>query len=346
MKYPIVVLSFNRPELLTRVLDSLRAQTSLGDDSRVHMFQDGGSAKEAECISAFNNAFPGGRIHLSDKNLGIALNFDRAEKFIFQSLRSECGFFFEDDLVLEKYYLDALEQLASFALNEPRVAYFAAYGDHRAAESEQRARSHEIVRMSHKWGFGITRSHWERQQPIVEKYLEIIRHRPYMERDAVAIRRLFADLGYSSAGTSQDAAKDIACHVVGATKVMSFACFAKYEGREGMHTRSDFYDRNGWGETKIIEDLAPRLVMPTSDVLDSWVESDRYLARINVKSENLKLTDGCSRTDVMNAYRFILGRQPESEAVIEGRIGGSIEHLRRSLLLSSEFSEKYKLLVK
>lgn len=340
MSYPIVILSFNRPALLSRVLDSIRLQIPDGEDFRVHIFQDGGSPKEAECISVFNSIFPAGNLHISKKNLGIALNFDRAEKFVFRNLKSDCAFFFEDDLVLERYYLDALNQIAAFALTEPRVAYFAAYGDHRATEDEQRARSHEIVRMSHKWGFGLTRRHWERQQPIIERYLDIIRHRPYMARDAVAIRTFFASLGYSSAGTSQDAAKDIACHVLGATKIMSFACFAKYEGREGMHTRSDFYDRNGWGETKIIDGLIPSLVMPSSETLDLWVEGDRNLARLDA----VEPMAGCSREDIINAYKFILGRPPESEAVIKARMGSSIEQLRRSLLSSLEFRNKYSAL--
>lgn len=341
LTYPIVVLSFNRPALLARVLNSLRVQIPADEDFRVHLFQDGGSSTEGECTSAFNASFPGGNVHLSKKNLGIAFNFDRAEKFVFQSLGADCGYFFEDDLILEPHYLDALNQIAAFALEEPRVGYFAAYGDHRAREDEQRARSHEIVKMSHKWGFGLTRAHWERQEPIIEEYLKIVSKRPYMARDAIAIRKLFSELGYSSAGTSQDAAKDVACHVLGATKIMSFACFAKYEGREGMHTRPDFYDQNGWGATETISGLVPDLVMPSSQLLDSWIEGDRRAARYNPATPSSPISM-VSREDVINAYRFILGRLPESENVIKSRMGMPIEKLRRSLLLSPEFRKKLK----
>jgi len=342
MKYPIVVLSYNRPALLRAVLESLRVQVDATDDAGVYLFQDGGSEFEGECVNVFAELFPGGTVMLANKNLGIAENFDRAERFLFEQLKADCAFFFEDDLVLSPQYLSALHQLASFALNDPRVGYFAAYGDHRASESEQRARSREVVRMSHKWGFGLTRSHWLRQQPIVERYLTIVRKKPYMHRDAVAIRALFADLGYASAGTSQDAAKDIACHVLGATKIMSFACFAKYEGREGMHTRTDFYDKNGWGETVVLPDIAPDLVMPSGETLDAWVESDRQQARSRVTASSTVVVsgDGCSRQDVISAYRFILGRMPENEQVIEGRLGSSVEALRISLLRSPEFVEK------
>ena len=43
-----------------------------------------------------------------------------------------------------------------------------------------------------------------------------------------------------------------------------------------------------------------------------------------------------SREDVINAYKFILGRAPESEQVIEGhRRYGSVDELRLAFLTSS-----------
>jgi hypothetical protein len=52
-----------------------------------------------------------------------------------------------------------------------------------------------------------------------------------------------------------------------------------------------------------------------------------------------------TREEVFFAFRFILGREPESEAVIEAhRRVGSAEELREILLLSREFEDKYRLL--
>lgn len=53
-----------------------------------------------------------------------------------------------------------------------------------------------------------------------------------------------------------------------------------------------------------------------------------------------------TRDDVVAAFRFILGRDPEGERVIEAHQNvGSMTELREILLLSTEFAEKYRKLV-
>jgi Macrocin-O-methyltransferase (TylF) len=52
-----------------------------------------------------------------------------------------------------------------------------------------------------------------------------------------------------------------------------------------------------------------------------------------------------SRDDVINAYKFILGRAPESDHVIEGhRRYGTIDELRLAFLMSSEFRTRFRYL--
>jgi hypothetical protein len=53
-----------------------------------------------------------------------------------------------------------------------------------------------------------------------------------------------------------------------------------------------------------------------------------------------------SREDVINAYKFILGRAPESERVIDGhRAYGTVDELRLAFLMSSEFRKRFHYLV-
>src|SRR5262249_26340058 len=117
--WPVAVLSFGRPALLERVLTSLRTQTHRVPDERGFLFQDGTldqwanaevipQATRDNCISVFRKIFPHGNVISSDKNLGIALNFDRAERMMFE--QAEAAAFFEDDLVLSEHYLDALSR--------------------------------------------------------------------------------------------------------------------------------------------------------------------------------------------------------------------------------------------
>lgn len=271
---PIAVISYNRPDLLERFLASLKAQTVAVDPARVALFQDHGDPAEEACVAVFRAAFSEGAVFQADSNLGVALNIDRAERHVFETLGAEVAYFFEDDLILGPHYLDALGQLAEFALQEERVSYVAAYGAHRIDAAEQSERAGEIVPMDHKWGFALTRRQWERQKPIIEPYLEIIRQRPYRQRDNATIKAYYRRLGYAGAGTSQDGAKDVAGAVLGTAKLMSLACFARYEGRDGLHMRPELFEQLGYGETEVFAG-APKFTLPSSEQLDDWIAAMR-----------------------------------------------------------------------
>jgi hypothetical protein len=279
-KIPVIILSFARPALLQRLLISLRHQTRPIDFSNVYLFQDGGSVLFEDCIEVFKKFMPEGQVIASDRNLGIALNFDRAERFAFEVLRADVAYFFEDDLILGKNYIAVLSQLCEFALHEARVGYVAAYGNHRATLDQQRERAAEVVGMAWKWGFGLTKRQWLKQREIIEPYLEIIKRDTYERRDAKAIRAYYEKLGYASPGTSQDGAKDVAGHVLGTAKIMTFACFARYEGKDGVHCNAEIYEREGFGATQIYPE-APILSMPSSMVLDAWILRGRRIARVH-----------------------------------------------------------------
>ena len=281
---PIAIISYNRPDLLERFLTSLKQQTIAVDPAQIALFQDHGDPAEADCVAVFLAAFPEGAVFQADENLGVALNIDRAERYVFETLDAQIAYFFEDDLILGPHYLEALGQLGDFALAEPRVSYVAAYGAHRTDVAEQAARADELVPMDHKWGFALTRRQWERQRPIIEPYLEIIRQRPFRQRDHAAIKAYYCSLGFGEAGTSQDGAKDVANAVLGTAKLMSFACFARYEGREGLHMRPELYEELGYGQTSLY-DGAPAFTLPSSAMIDQWVEALRAGLRTR-ESEN------------------------------------------------------------
>lgn len=269
---PVAVMSYNRPELLGRFLESLKQQTIPLNPKNIALFQDFGDPANDDCIAVFRAVFPEGRVFDATGNLGVALNFERAESYIFEELCAEVGYFFEDDLILGPHYVDALGQLANFALENERIGYVAAYGNHRASAEEQARRCNEVIPMDHKWGFALTKRQWERQKPIVDGYLNIVRQRSYRSRDNDAVRAYFQSLGYDVQATSQDAAKDVALAKSCAIKIMSLACFAKYEGSEGLHFRPHIYEQLGYGSTKVYGE-APSLRMPAPEQIDIWVQN-------------------------------------------------------------------------
>ena len=284
MSCPIAVMSFNRPDLLAEVLMSLKAQEAPIDHAAIHLFQDGAPAHadgllQDECVKIFKEIFPEGQTHKADKNLGVALNFERAESLFFSSMKADYAFFFEDDLVLNKNYIQVLEQMTSFALKDERIAYVSAYGNYKAPLEEQKKRARDVIPMGHKWGFALTRRQWLRQKPIIDGYLDIVRQRPYSSRDHKAITKYFNSLGYTSPGTSQDAAKDIASLVLGTIKINTYACFGKNVGAVGLHSNPEFYEREGFGRVEIMDDT-PSFEAPSSHFLDYLVREQRRHLRV------------------------------------------------------------------
>jgi hypothetical protein len=164
------------------------------------------------------------------------------------------------------------------ALGDNRIAYFAAYGNHKAPLVEQQKSPSKLIRMSHKWGFGLTRRQHVAQRPIVDAYLDIVRRRPYRNRDHEAIRAYFRKLGYGSPGTSQDAAKDVASVVLGTTKIMTHACFGKYIGDVGLHSTKEIYKKEGYAATEMYPTLISSFDKPSDAELQGWLTNARDYA--------------------------------------------------------------------
>jgi hypothetical protein len=287
--FPIAVMSFDRPQYLQEVLSSLKSQNVEVDEHDIYLFQDsfasrvhGGRLADPaaieHCEQIFRNLFPRGTVVRAEQNLGVALNFDRAERLFFLDMESDVALFLEDDLVLSQFYLSAVTKLIEFALSEPRIAYVAAYGDHRASLEKQRSDPHRIIQMRHKWGFALTRRQWLRQRDIMEQYLEIVRATDYGSRKHEAIRAYYKLLGYGSPGTSQDGMKDAASALLGTTKIMSFICYGKNIGKRGVHSRESFYEQEGFGRTELFPDEVDYFALPSTEKLDSWIKSDREAA--------------------------------------------------------------------
>jgi hypothetical protein len=284
---PILILAFNRPDYLTETLDSLMAQRGVEMATRrVFLFQDGGrnpSSGQVHCSDAvvvnnvdiFRRLVPQGVPIVSYANLGVALNFERAERFAFEELGAEAAIFLEDDFVLGPYYLKTLDQLLALALADERIGYVAAYGDHRAPFAEQQANPSRLTHMSHNWAFGLTRRQWLRQKPFVDQYLALVRGQDYRTRDSDPIIDLFHSWGLGAPGTSQDIAKSHACYLTGAVRLTTYACFGRYIGRQGLHFNDAQFEAMGFGATKVMQEDVFRLVPPTDAELHQMLDAAR-----------------------------------------------------------------------
>jgi Glycosyl transferase family 2 len=201
-KAPIFVMSFNRPDYLLKVLESVRMQVDCDiEQRRIILFQDGAinpysderHASEDQindCIGVFQGLFPDKPVMRSPINLGVALNFDRAERHGFDDLAADVVIFLEDDLVLDRYYISIVDRLTEMFTADPRVGYVAAYGDHTRSIEDQRTHRRRLIGLTHNWGFALFRHQWLRIRPHVLQYLNLIGQVDYRYRDEKLIREL------------------------------------------------------------------------------------------------------------------------------------------------------------
>jgi hypothetical protein len=286
--FPIAILSFNRPDYLHQVLASLRPQVSEHD--RIVLFQDGGWNRWSErqkgraeliarCVSIFRGIIPWGDVVEAPENLGIALNYERAERFLFEDVRAEKALFLEDDMVLSPNYLGVIGQLLDIAERDHRIGYVSAYGDFWASRRDQRRRAGDLIPMHENWGAALTRRAWLAERPLRNQYLELIGDCDYSRRDSKAIDAFHAARGWSKALSSQDAARWIACVERGEVRVTTFACHARYIGKRGEHSSAKQFKAAKFSRAVMFRGIPPDLSGPTDEQVARWLEAERLRFR-------------------------------------------------------------------
>ncbi len=281
MKIPIAFMSFDRPDLLEQVLQSvLRQRPVEGYEFDYYLFQDGwqnrsdGAAKcdpkaANACISLFKQYLPAGQVFRSTINLGVAGNFDRAEREFFERNVHDVAFFFEDDMVLQPTYFRTMCKLAEVALSSNHIGMFSAYGYKVSTPHDvQASKSQDLCLMNeHNWAFGITRKCWAARNVLLLEYLDIMNKIDYRDRKnyhsrIYALQRLLGRHG-NGYHTSQDSMKNLACEALGYYRVTTYTNNAQYIGRTGEHmNESRFYDR-GYHKTVLFRGEAEAYHVPS-----------------------------------------------------------------------------------
>jgi len=265
-KIAIAIMSFNRPAYLEQVLKSLNRQKDFG--LNVYVFQDGhknpysGKVKAdpteiKKCLTLFKTHIPNAEIHHASRNLGIALNFDRAEKYLFEQKGYEWVLFFEDDLVLHPLYLETLFAMLHTFGPDKRVGMLACYGEFPKLSLEDQTRKAGLVTaQGHHWGFALSKEAYLARKPMVEEYLSIIREQDYSLRPHEDIKNWFSSLGFKrSRGSSQDSIKEMAMFKAGFVKLNTITIHAQYIGEKGEHCTPNLFDERGYKESKIYDKI-------------------------------------------------------------------------------------------
>jgi hypothetical protein len=344
MRSPIVIMSFNRPQFLAPVLESLQAQRGgTLDEREIHLFQDGAVNRYshiryatdediAASVDLFRHQFPQGVVHDYADNIGICENFRRAERYLFEEREFEVAYFLEDDLVLSPVYIQMLDRLGAWATTVPNVAYFAAYGDYYSNAADINTRRRELMTLDHHWGFGLVRRHWRKMQALLEPFYNIVCDSDYSRRDHRAIYGLYASLEASPRASSQDAAKAFACDRLGLWRANTVVPFAKYIGTVGQHMTPEAYNAIGYDRTVVSNEAVDNPRFPEKKQIEQHLaeqrsifmeirekEYDGLIAALPARKYNpLRF---CERSDIVNGYQLFLSREPASEQLVQGLVG-------------------------
>lgn len=229
-------------------------------------------------MAAFREVFPQGTVHQAERNIGIALNFDRAERYVFLRRGFPSAVFFEDDMVLSPHYLTVLQQFLDFAASPASggmVGYVAAYGQHRATLDEQVRRRKEVVAMGHAWGYGVTRSHWLDVREVIDPYIKIVSDCDYRQRPKAKIGAVHKQLGLATNALSQDAIKTIATFWLGRARLMPVICQARYIGQHGVNFTPEAFAKKGYGEEILFPEEQNEFNWPDQARLAAMVTKER-----------------------------------------------------------------------
>ncbi|MDD3444606.1 MAG: hypothetical protein PHS60_04300 [Zavarzinia sp.] len=285
MQLPIAIMSFDRPHYLERVIHSVLRQTDCSPFEPVFfLFQDGAKSPRTgamatettlinRSIDVFKKYFPDGFIVNSDFNLGVAMNFDRAERVLFEDNKFDAAIFLEDDMLLQPHYFSTMGALLNIAFSRDDIGMFSAYGFRNTTPLvEQRARERELCLMDeHNWAFGITREAWAARDKVLRWYLDLISDIDYRTRGDrnPQLRGLQRALGRGGKGylTSQDSMKNLACEVLGIHRINTFTNNACYIGRVGEHSTEDKFRLGGYANTVLYDRPHVDFDVPSSEAL-------------------------------------------------------------------------------
>lgn len=262
----VALLSYNRPKLLKLVLQSIVAQQSWGNlKPKFFLAQDFSDSKTcSECIKLAKSYLGSDLTVLyTDQNLGVARNFDRLERMVFQKFNFDHVLFLEDDLVLARHYFDLAGLFVRYMRQNREIGMMSGRGNsmHPSLELQEKNKNKLIQSDEHNWGFVLSKKAWTARQKILRPYLDVILKIHYRTRNQPPykdqINSIKKSLGYSTDDlhSSQDSMKNAALVRAGFCRLSTFTVNAQYIGVDGEHSDQTKFYNQGHGKQIIFNKL-------------------------------------------------------------------------------------------
>ena len=261
---PVCIMSFNRPHYFSQVVKSLSNQVNAGN-IEYHLFQDNAVssitknryAKDediAECIRLFKSKFPNSKVHLANRNLGVALNYERAMKYVFEECDFEYAVCVEDDVILNDNYMQIMRILLEQFKNESKIGMVSAKGIN--PTTPMRIQDKDCGKLKPFGAFistGWWKHKWLKIKPVFDEYLDIVRKNDYRLRDKRQIIDFYKSKGINCTEqnlvSSQDRAKEIAMLMNNQIFLSTVTNNLRYIGEIGIHGTREFFIKSGFDRT-------------------------------------------------------------------------------------------------
>jgi len=254
----IGVISFNRPHLLQQLLQSLEAQTHLGNVT-FHLFQDGAvnafsktvwadPAEVEECVDVFEaSALPNKCSHVQKWNVGTGINQFAAMETLTRDY--DYAAILEDDILLSPYWLRLARVLLDQAKDRQDIFSFSLGFRKLCPQDEAEQNLDKLVYGTpHWWGEALVSERWSRARPHFLDYYELIRHCDYRHRPSAAITELYRRKEWTQDATSQDGGKDMAAWAAGMRRVVTVVNRGISTGAQGVHFRPQQFQQMGFDQ--------------------------------------------------------------------------------------------------
>jgi len=256
MNKALAIITYSRFSYLELVLPSILNQKvhgkSIYEVYDLYVFQDGLWAGETEenqighkKIAKYLDRLPDNiSVIRQAENIGVALHFDFIERLFFKEKKYDFGVFCEDDLILAPGYMQVLDLMEQKFRNDHRVGLMSAYPNNPLRSiADQKANQSRYLQMGHNWAFGMTNAFWQRRQPMVDIYLDIIRGFPYRKRPTGKVLEWLEKMGFRPDASSQDYIKKCATLALGSARVATFANYGLPIGRTGLHFSPEQFEK-------------------------------------------------------------------------------------------------------
>lgn len=279
-KVGIAVIGYNRPDYLQQVVNSLEANPESQTLPFIFFLDGGPKATILENKQIINKSkIANKRIIERPNNFGIAKNIIDARRFMFDNLKFDKAFIFEDDCVVSPDYIRFVLNLSSWALqNYSNVGIVKGWAACQMEANQKLTHLNEVKESSsHLWAYCLDRKTWNNikytlyeyeskflskattnKDPEIRKWLkEKINNHKHFVKQAYGKKILPEKINFKQAFLSnnfplgQDGITYVAHYLAGYISLEPVVNRALYIGKKGVHFTEAKWNNFGFAKVTL-----------------------------------------------------------------------------------------------